>query len=309
MSENRYPVYSLGQALDRLSPKPRRKYDALQAALADAEALQRSLQERIRAKEEQLAQLANRRDTTGDASESAKLDRELAAARGDLDRLERERSRRNSVRSNSEQIISRLNNSILSFYSGASDTEPPQWPTAVPGARDGESIPDALLRLRHEISVAQGELMRIKAAPPPASEIKAAIEAEVDRMAGDGTPHVVINTGRVTVHWPDVQPYAQPGSALSAPSGSASKLLCALFPAELKKLLCAGITDTRGSVSSADRPRLIREAEARIFALEVAEERLVMAALDQGLECHRRIDASPWAILSSGAEAHAEAAE
>ena len=38
-------------------------------------------------------------------------------------------------------------------------------------------------------------------------------------------------------------------------------------------------------------------------------QRLVMAALDQGLEVHRRIDASPWAILYGGAEAHAEAAE
>jgi hypothetical protein len=45
--------------------------------------------------------------------------------------------------------------------------------------------------------------------------------------------------------------------------------------------------------------------------LEVAEERLVMAALDAGLEVHRRIDASPWAILYADEEvAHAaEAAE
>jgi hypothetical protein len=50
-----------------------------------------------------------------------------------------------------------------------------------------------------------------------------------------------------------------------------------------------GIVDVRGSVSSADRPRLIRDAEARILALEIGEERLVMAALDEGLEVHRRI--------------------
>jgi hypothetical protein len=44
--------------------------------------------------------------------------------------------------------------------------------------------------------------------------------------------------------------------------------------------------------------------------LEIAEERLVMAALEQGLECHRRIDANPWAILCAEPEAvRAEAAE
>jgi hypothetical protein len=68
--------------------------------------------------------------------------------------------------------------------------------------------------------------------------------------------------------------YAGPGGALSAPSGSASKLLCAL---------------------------------SRILALEVAEERLVMAALDAGLEVHRRVDASPCAILYAEEEAAAPA--
>lgn len=95
----------------------------------------------------------------------------------------------------------------------------------------------------------------------------------------------------VRVYWPDQQLYRS--GALSAPSGSASQMLCALFPAEMKKLLTTGITDLRGTIPGAERPRLI------------------MAALDAGLEVHRRIDASPWAILYSAAEeaARAEAAE
>jgi hypothetical protein len=75
--------------------------------------------------------------------------------------------------------------------------------------------------------------------------------------------------------------------------------------------------ERRGHVASAPELRQpvtalkrIREIEARILTLEVAEERLVMAALDAGLEVHRRIDASPWAILYADEEAvHAEAAE
>ncbi len=311
------PPYSLVQCLDRLPPRGRRKYDDLKSLLADAEALQRSLMERIRAKEERLADLRRRREYAsvpgGDVAAVERLDGELSAVRADLDRLERERSRRNGVRANTEQVCSRLDNFILQLFSGASDAAAPRWPAKVPGPRAGESVTDALLRVRREINVVQGELRRVKTAPPPAVEIKAALVAEVDRMAAEGKPHVSIDGGgRVVVHWPDVQPYAVSGAALAAPSGSASKMLAALFGDQLKKLLTAGVDDVKGAIPSAERPKRVREIEARILALEVAEERLVVAALDEGLEVHRRIDASPWAILyadEEAAHAHAEAAE
>jgi hypothetical protein len=304
------------QCLDRLPARARRKYDDLKALLADSEALQRSLQERVRAKEERLADLRRRREYAsvpgGNAAEVAKLDRELSAVRADLDRFDRERSRRNGVRANTEQTCGRIDNHIMMMFSGAVDINSPRWPAKVPGARTGEGLGDALLRVRLEINIAKGELLRVKTAPPPASEVKAALAAEVDRMAGDGRPSWRIDDGgRVVVHWPDVQPYAAPGGALSAPSGSASKLLCALFPEQLKKLLVAGIDDVKGAIPAAERPKRVREVEARVFALEIAEERLVMAALEEGLEVHRRVDASPWAILYADEEAAAlaEAAE
>jgi hypothetical protein len=309
------PPYSLTQCLDRLPPRARGKYDDLRAMLADSEALQRSLMERVRAKEERLADLARRRDYAvrpgGDAAQLARLDAELAVVRADLDRLERERARRNSVRANTEQVVSRLNNFIMQLFSGASDAAAPPWPANVPGPRDGESVSDAILRLRRDIAVAQGELRRVQTAPPPASEIRAVLVAEVDRMADEGRPHVAVDGGRVRVQWPDVMLYAGSGAALSAPSGSASKMLAALFPAELKKLLAAGVGDVPGAVASAERPRLVRELEARVLALEVAEEKLVCEALDAGLDVHRRVDASPWAILYADVEeaARAEAAE
>jgi hypothetical protein len=131
-------------------------------------------------------------------------------------------------------------------------------------------------------------------------------------MAGEGRPSWRIDDGgRVVVHWPDVQPYAAPGEAMSAPSGSASKMLAALFGDQLKKLLTAGVDEVKGGVASTERPKRVREIEARILALEIGEERLVMAALEEGVEVHRRIDASPWAILYADEEAavRAEAAE
>jgi hypothetical protein len=295
-----------------LGARTRAKYDALKAQLDDFEALQRALHERIKSKEDRAADLMRRYDYCarpgGDSTEAERLERELTSARADLDKLERERGRRNAARANTEQVCSRLDNFILSFYSGAADIEPPQWPTSVPGPNDDESITDALLRIRHEIGIAQGEARRVQVAPLPASEVRAAIEAEVDRMASSGVPHVSVAAGKVEIIWPDQQRHAVPGSALSAPSGSASQLDCWRDPDGMKKRLTAGITGLRGAIPAADRPRLIREAEARILALEIAEERLVMAALDQGLEVHRRIGANPWVILNADA-AHAEAAE
>ena len=88
-----------------------------------------------------------------------------------------------------------------------------------------------------------------------------------------------------------------PGQTLAAPSGSGSRLVAWLFRAQLTKRLLVEVEDNESGVSAVERPQLIREAERRIFGLEVVEEKLVVAALEAGLEVHRRPDASAWAIL------------
>ncbi len=187
------------------------------------------------------------------------------------------------------------------------------WPAKVPGPREGESLSDAILRLRHEIGMARGELQQIKTAPPPAAEIKAALVAEVDRMAAEGKPRVSIDGGRIAIHWPDVQPYAVSGAALAAPSGSGSKMLAALFGDQLKKLLTAG--SRRGQGRDCQLPSG-RSACARSRR---ASWRWKLPRSGWSWPRSRRawrfIVAStpaPWAILyaeEEAAHAHAEAAE
>src|SRR5262245_26679543 len=220
------PPYSLGQCLGRLPLYAQQKYEQVTALLADSEALQRSLLERIKLAEERLARIARQRSYANGRD----LDGELAAARSALDRLDKERSRRNSVRANVEQTVSRLNNFITARMSGAARIAAPPPLTSLPaGQRAGESIADALVRTRREISAAQAELRRIQTAPPPADEVKIAIIESVDALVREGRPVVTSEGGRVTVHWPDVVQYAAPGAALSAPSGSASRLLAWLL--------------------------------------------------------------------------------
>src|SRR5262249_56158867 len=107
----------------------------------------------------------------------AGVDAELGGGGGDRDKVEGGRWKRNCVRANTEQVISRINNFVGELFSGASDINPPPWPDAVPGPHESESVGDAILRLRSEISVARSELQRIKTAPLPASEVRAAIAA------------------------------------------------------------------------------------------------------------------------------------
>ena len=132
------PPYSLVQVVERLPVAAQQKYEALKALLDDAEALQRSLMERVKAKEDRLADLMRRRSYAsegGDGAEVKRLDGELAAVRTDFDLLERERSKRNSVRANTEQVVSRLNNFLMERMSGASDIAPPPKLTSVPAGR------------------------------------------------------------------------------------------------------------------------------------------------------------------------------
>ena len=89
----------------------------------------------------------------------------------------------------------------------------------VPQLRDGESVTDAIRRLRSEIGRTRAELAYVRDAPLPAAEVKAALVDHIDRMAMQGRPRVAVEGTQVVVKWPDEQQFNAPGEALVAPSG------------------------------------------------------------------------------------------
>jgi hypothetical protein len=57
------------------------------------------------------------------------------------------------------------------------------------------------------------------------------------------------------------------------------------------------VDQVQDGISREERQRRIAELEAKILDLEHQEESLVVAALAQGLEVHRRPNANPLALL------------
>jgi hypothetical protein len=272
--------------------------------VSDAEALQRSVQERIRLLEDKAGDVERRLAYVvrgEDPEATAKLKAELEAVGEDLGRLERQRSQRNSVRSNVGQTVSRLSNFIplLTGGVGATVQWPPRGVRPNGGAQpnEGETLADAVLRVRGELAAVQREIAAVRSAQPAAAEVKAAVRAEIERKARAGMPRVSMDGGKVAIVWPDVMLYAAPGTAMAAPSGSASDFACWLFKDQILKRFAAHEGELSGGISAAERAGRIAALERQAFAFELEEESLVEQAIDAGIEVHRRIDASPFAVL------------
>ena len=303
------PPYSLAQCIARLNPSARSRFEDLRASVTDAKALQTTSQERIAATQEEYMRLQRRYARAvvpgGDGDEAKRLGAELAALGDKLERLERERAKRNSVAANTQRVIARLESFIEAWVGSIPSAirEPPRGVTVTPQLHDGESVSDAVTRLRNEIGKVRAELAMVRDAPLPSAEVKAALVECIDRMAMEGRPRISIEGTRATVHWPDMVEFSVPGQgALAAPSGGASKLMCWLHRDEIIDRFTADIpADIPGAIPTAERPERIRELEAKLFALEVSEEffvgyaeELVKMLIDDGVIL---VEGERWRVL------------
>jgi hypothetical protein len=285
--------------LDMLPPVARRKFQALRALAEDNAALTKTAMAREKAIEDAVYDAQRRRSLCNpqDEPERAKhLNAEVEDVQAELGRLNAARTRRESVRANTEQILAQLKYNFLS----AEDFAFPQvraysGPPAHP--RDGEDLTAAITRVRRDISRVQGELTRVKQAPLTPDEAKDQVIAEINRLAQQGKPQLRIDAGKITIWFPDQQLHAAPGTALVAPSGSASAMLCWLFTDKIIQHATANLDQIEGGLSTSDRKRQQAELEAELFQLETDEESLITQALDAGMEAHRRTYASGFALL------------
>jgi hypothetical protein len=292
-----------GRAEARLLSLPavaRRKFAALKAQAEDTGALTKVALERERIVQDGIYEAQRRRsyvDPQAEPERAAYLNAEVQELETELARLNADRMRRESVRNNAMQILSQLRYAFLAAEDFAFPAVRPY--TGAPAhPRDGEDLAAALLRVRRDISRVQGELTRTKQAPLTPDEARAALITEINRLAAIGKPTLQIDdAGKIAIRFCDQQMFGAPGSALVAPSGSASAMLCWLFGDKIIQHATANLDQIEGSISTADRKRKLGELEAELFQLETDEESLVSQAQDAGAEVHRRIYASGLALL------------
>jgi hypothetical protein len=287
---------ALSVALSRLPASARAKYDGYVAAVEDAQALMESALRRARDLEDKFQVAVDRADrAVRAAAQGATAASAVTAARDAADAVRREyraleieRDRRRAAHGQAAQTIARLDTFLLSGV-------PPCRAVAVQArAQDGETLQQALERVRAAIGVAQREAGRVRSAPLPAETIAAQIRDQVRQLAAQGMPHVTIGAGDTPprIEWPDGPMIG----ALGAPSLGGSKLLAALFPKQLEALLLSGVDKIQG-ISPAERAERLAKLAADILGLEHEEEALVELALAKGLDVDRRGDVSGFGLL------------
>lgn len=303
MTRTEWPAHTFAQALSRLPPAARRKYNALQAIIDDARALDVLTSEKLRAVDEAFGHAQariGRLDPKFDADAIAEVNEEIQALQASIADLQAQRSRRSALRANCEQVLARIGPYLINElhiaepHRGRGGLHPVE---VKPQLKKGETVADAIRRVRAEITRLQGELGRVRTAPLPPDEIRAKLRDEVIRRGAAGRPQISIDTD-VKIKWPDEVSFASPGGTLSAPSGTATNLACWLHGGEIIDALCSGIDDNaEGTIPSAERPAREAALEREILALEYVEEALITRGLQEGIEVHRRFNAHPLAIL------------
>lgn len=304
MSNENWPVYSFSQALGRLPFPAQSKYRALAAQADDSAALLRATIERGKVLKEQAYHVEmrlGRLDPKTEADDIKKLQQQRDALRIEIGTLEQRRAKFSGVKGNSEQVLAQLQSFIPALCErGGGGRLRAVSISAKP--RDNETLKDAILRLRNAITTAQGEINRLRMSPLPPADIKSAIVAHIEKMAAQGQPRLDVENGKVQISFPDEIMFSAPGAVRSAPCGSATQLVAWLFKDRLIDALTNGVDQIKGGVSQVERDRRSAELNAQLRRLEHEEEALVLQALEAGLECHRRVMASPFALLGLDVE-------
>lgn len=300
------PQQAIAQSVARLPSTARAKYQRLCAQADDAETLARACQARRVTIEDRYASTARRAsyiDQRADPQGAEALRLELEQARVELEQVETDLRHRNDAVRAAQQVVIRVQDFLAVHMIG-----PVRAAAVTAEPRKNEDVRAAIARVRTQLATAQNEVTQVKSVPPTQQEIRDQLRQEVQRLMDAGTPHWSYDQGRINVQWPDASPYGSPASVLTAPAGSASALVAALFPDQMFALLTRGLDDMPG-LSATERAHRIDELTQQISQLELQEEGLVEQAVAQGIEVFRRGSASPWAVLGIEQSWEAQAAE
>jgi hypothetical protein len=267
-----------------------RKLGVLERAVTDSEALVRSTMSAVEAAQTRRADFENLAETQPSKAEAA--EREIAALEEEIERLRETMIARQARAATERQVLTQCQG----WLQRAVSIEIAPTVSAAPDK--GETIADAIKRVREQIGELTAELYDLRAAPLTRTELRKRAAALVDELSERGRPVVMTERGEFDVRW---------RRTLSAVPGMLPTDVAAMFawydPDTLVERLLGEIPDAEG-VSAAERERREPQLEAQILELERVEEALI----EQTSEVARRPDANPAAILGVTFVAEAQAA-
>lgn len=295
-----YPAYRLSDIIGRLPAAARSKYRALGSLIEDQRALIDATNERRRSTEELIFSMEARfarLDRRTDAEAIVELRAEMDGLRSEVERSDKERARRSGIMGNCQQVKSAIEAWLGKWDTTDIGISGPIVAASVDAAlQPGEDISAAIKRVRSDIARLKSEIATIKAAPLPVEDIRAAIVKQIDTLANQGRPVMNFEAGKVAITFADM-PMFGAGGVLSAPPGSATKLMAWMFRDQLIEAMTAGLGAVTGGLAKPERDRRIAELERALLATEHIEEAYVCQAIAAGLEVHRRLGVNILALL------------
>jgi hypothetical protein len=266
---------------DPLPSAARAKFLALQGMATEARDLAASAQGRLRALQDELNS-----DTLPDG--------QLTGIEREVERLIAVRTKQNERHALLLELVNNVRRYIQAMPPGGVSLEAIKQPA--PKLLKGESLNDALTRVRDQITAVKGHRYAVASAAPPKAVRKEAARRYVDEMAKLGAPNITIRDGKFEVAF-------GAGTAKSFVPQSvkgAAQLFAWIDPAAFLKRLTDAIDAMPEPVHVMDtdeRDRRILTLTSDLEKLEIEEESIVEAAADDGIEVLRRPDASPAAVL------------
>ncbi|WP_136626025.1 hypothetical protein [Bradyrhizobium macuxiense] len=179
-------------------------------------------------------------------------------------------------------------------------------PAIEPNLKKGETVIDALERLRRRARELQADLARVRAAPWPSGLAKERMRKQIDQLAEAGRPiaHHAIDHGEdiafatTTYQVPiaNVDPsaigFAEVRDALALVAWLHRDTLTAALDREIDE-----VADDKAALTREQRQKAEAQILADVLATEREECALIEAAQDDGITIDYRVDCDPRAVL------------
>jgi hypothetical protein len=288
--------------VERLPARSRLKLGQLVMLARSAEDAFRSMiaqQENIREQigsvnSERAAFVASKTETTDGkaaAPDTGEYDQALEQLQAELARLQQHRPKLEERRFASAQLIAQLRSYLEQSALNNVALTRAQLPLAP--RLNGEKPPDAVARIRADLTKAQTELTALLRSPLPTAELKQRNREYVAELAKAAIPELMVERGGHEVRWP-------PGCLANGPLAPAALPVFAwLFPdivtARLDELIDQTVKGTGASAN--ERPKKEAALRARIRDLEIQEEALIEQSDIDDWNISRRPAADPMIVL------------